>query len=181
MESSELIKKLELIFSDEGWFLSKYHSIDRRYERITPPGEAKRITSGGCAPVTTTGTKGVTTISYIETNPEQYELKFINLELLQKLYESIKTESKLERIFLDYLDKTLSYFDDYTLDTGYLSFEFLIKNDYFEDAMNALEKSAELPSLHKNLLRVLNGLLSYEYRRFPEEQLIKIKLCRNPW
>lgn len=173
MDETQLIENLDTIFKREYFYQVQHDSIDRKYEKKLWGGKIRRAVS--LDDTMQSKTSSSPTTDYIEKNPREVTLKFPALEYLEKLHEQIKGDDNLNSRFMDYLNKTLASAPDWRTLVSYVSFEFLLKNGFLDDALKGFEKMAKTRTPFRNLVSILNGILSYEHYRFNRDDFDKIE------
>ena len=101
-------------------------------------------------------------------DPAKIDLRYENLELLLKMFESIRYSNDLSRYFVSYLSNSLEIND-----IGPLASETLIKLGHSDIIIDFIHPS-NYTKLYP-LFSVLDELLFFEYSLFSKVELIKIK------
>ncbi|MFH0860344.1 MAG: hypothetical protein V1921_04030 [Candidatus Altiarchaeota archaeon] len=173
MNETQLIENLDIIFKREYFYRVQHDGIDRKYEKRQWGGKIRRVIS--LDDNVTSDSSSSSTTDYIEKNPKKVTLKFPALEYLEKLHEQVKCDNNLNSKFMEYLDKTLANTPDWRTVVSYLSFEFLLKNGFLNEALEGFKEMAKSKIPSRNLVNILNGILSYEHYRFNRNDFDKIE------
>jgi len=164
MDKNELKKRIDIILNDER---AKVKRGDYEKHYRWKPTEGGR-------------TYAIDPYFYYEKSPkelpdiEKIELKYPNLDLLIRLYESIRYSPELTKYFLEYLSNYICANDDAT----YLAIETLIKIGELDRIIDRIHYYNILTKILA-IVHVLEELLYFEHYLFSEEQLEKLEANIN--